>query len=162
MTDFAITVRCIVVYQKKVLLLQKDSDSKLPNKFEFPGGKVEDQMAKSSDATLAIWAQKELREETSLDVTVEKAKKLHFSKRYAFSLESQYFERDVFYFYIPLQENSDTTVKVNETKKNNGGDEDNHSGYIWVTLKKLQKLSIENKISPNSHIPNKVLVKIFK
>ena len=64
MTDFIKVTAAILIIDDKLLIAQRKSGDKLPNKWEFPGGKVE------NGETPEECLKREMKEEFGIDVSV--------------------------------------------------------------------------------------------
>jgi 8-oxo-dGTP diphosphatase len=62
-----VKVTCaIITHNRKILAVQRSATMSLPNKWEFPGGKIE------SDETEEECIIREIKEELSIDITLKK------------------------------------------------------------------------------------------
>jgi 8-oxo-dGTP pyrophosphatase MutT (NUDIX family) len=139
------TVRVLVICRKRVLLLQKSTKSKNPNKLEFPGGKID-----TDDLYEA--AVRELFEETRISIQKSALKKIDFQKIYSFKYNGSLISRKVNYLYVVLDEYPN--VEINLTVDSTGQSEDKHQCYYWIDLQKLGSLP---NIADNSNINLNVL-----
>jgi 8-oxo-dGTP diphosphatase len=64
MTNFIKVTAAILINDDKLLIAQRKSNDKLPDKWEFPGGKVE------NDETAEECLKREMKEEFGIDVSV--------------------------------------------------------------------------------------------
>lgn len=119
---------------------------------EFPGGKID--IARTGRSTLAEQREsvvREVLEETGLDIDalpIERAG----SFSYAFEAEGVPYERDVHLWRVRLTA-GDHAVSINRTMRADGGPEDKHAGFRWVTPEELGRLRQEGKIAANSTVP---------
>jgi 8-oxo-dGTP pyrophosphatase MutT (NUDIX family) len=154
------TVRVIVIFNNTILLLQKSIDSKNPNSFEFPGGKVDSNALYNLDQVLKKTAARELYEETKIVYQEEELKKLEYNYEYSFTFNNETFERKVYFFCARV--NAAVTPILNETKKQNGESEDKHSDFRWVTTDLYQNFIRTGSVSKNSILPIEILQNCFK
>ncbi|BCX13962.1 MAG: hypothetical protein KatS3mg085_494 [Candidatus Dojkabacteria bacterium] len=124
------TVRIIVIWDGKVLLLKKAKNSNNPDMLELPGGKIEDQPLQS--------AIRELEEETSISLSEDSLNKLSYEKVYTFDYHGVKTTRIVYYYYAFLNEKP--SVSINGTTDIDGKPEDKHQSYEWVDISELQYL----------------------
>lgn len=144
--DHALTVRIIVSVSNEILILQKSESSKLPNVFEFPGGKVDDN---TIDPIYS--AVRELREETGIILDHDLFNKLSFEIDYSFEVKDTKYKRHVIYFHGDLDKKPE--IKVDSVQLADGTSEDKHVGFRWVTMDQFNELKKKERISPNSQIP---------
>lgn len=152
------TVRCLVVYQNKVLLLKKSLYSNIPGAYEFPGGKVEEEQA------CVQAAKNELLEETGIAIDTEELEKINYFKQYSFTLNKTEISRNVYYFLVHLDKPH--LIEIDRLKDENGNSEDKHDTFKWFTYGEIHEL-IEftsknknktlNTLSPNSRIDISIL-----
>lgn len=138
----AITVRIIVMSETQVLLLKKSSDSKNPDKLEFPGGKV-DFNSNNQENDLILSAKRELLEETGIKTHLKDLVKLDIVRNYKFKLEQNKFERVVHYYCLKLKSKAEIII-------NSIPQEDKHISFEWVDLKDFQNYS--SSLAENSKI----------
>lgn len=147
------TVRCEIRDAKgRVLLLEKDSASKNPGMSEFPGGKIDTvRSVRSTVDEQRASVVREVLEETGLDIgglAIERAG----SFSYAFTAAGLPYERDVHLWRVRLAA-GDHAVTVNRTTRADGGPEDRHAGFRWVTSEEFLTLLGEGRIAANSTVP---------
>lgn len=138
------TVRIVVQDSSgNVLLLKKDKTSKARGLCEYPGGNIENIKSLISTPEEQInSAIKELFQETGLKA---EPKSLIFADTfdYSFQHKDQKINRRVHRYK--------TTIPGIKPKiKLNSLPEDKHSGYIWVSKNKLEKMFKEGKLSGNT------------
>ncbi len=151
------TVRTIVIFGKMLLLLKKSSESKNPNSFEFPGGKVDSNALYMNDQVLRKEASRELFEETGIVYQTDQFTKVDYTYEYGFKYNEEKYERKVHFFCAEL------TAQVNpvvNTYSETGSD--NHSGYKWTSLELYENFLRTGSISPNSCIPIALLRNCIK
>lgn len=141
------TVRCLVIAENEILLLKKSADSKLPNHYELPGGKIEE-LSNDETQNLYLSIIKEVEEETGIKLSEKDLEKFNYFKKYSFELKGEHFERVVHYFIANLEQKPQ--VNVNLTQDSKGNLEDKHESYSWVKLETLSTFINSEKISSNS------------
>jgi len=155
------TVRGALFYKGKFLILEKDASSKNPAAVEFAGGKIDDIKNKISTEEEQIKAlNAEVIQETGIDIS-----KLSPEKIDEFEIFFEVIDKDnikkpyrrlVHLFLTRIPDSQDIQIKVNETKNENGGSEDKHAGYKWITPDELIKATTsleENKITGEKNYP---------
>jgi len=68
----------IINEDKELLVAKRSSDKPMPNKWEFPGGKLEE------NETLEACGRREIKEELALDITVDRylgLEKVHYNQK---------------------------------------------------------------------------------
>jgi 8-oxo-dGTP pyrophosphatase MutT (NUDIX family) len=155
------TVRGALFYKGKFLILEKDADSKNPKAMEFAGGKIDDIKNKISTDEEQIKALKdEVFQETRIDISKLSPEKIDdfeifFETTDKDNIKKQY-RRLVHLFLTRIPDTEEIEIKVNETKNEEGGSEDKHASYKWVTPEELIKDAIsleENKITGEKNYP---------
>lgn len=141
MTD---TARIIILQKGKLLLLQKSAESKNPNMWEFPGGKVE------KGESLIEAAVKEVEEETTIRLVESQLEKLDYELSYSFEHNGQKLERNVFYFKVNIGD--EIEVQINNKLNEDGQPEDKHADFKWMSLDEYRELVENNTVSQNSII----------
>lgn len=101
----------------KVFIAKRKHDRTMPNKWEFPGGKVE------ASETLAMCAIREIKEETFLNVTLQK----YLGYEQVFNGKNQF---ELHYFTAKLDEEN-TQIVLSE-----------HSKYQWEEIAYLHKYDL--------------------
>jgi 8-oxo-dGTP pyrophosphatase MutT (NUDIX family) len=144
------TVRCIVQRSSgEILLLQKSADSKAASLFEFPGGKIDHiSGAVSTPAEQRVAVMREVLEEANIDLTsCPPDRKDEFS--YSFTPEDIEYSRRVHLFHVVLPP-GDVEIIIDRTTNAQGGSEDKHQRYVWVSVAELIGLRDSGQLSGNS------------
>ncbi len=149
------TVRTIIVYNNLLLLLQKGQNSKNPNAFEFPGGKVDSNAYSLTDQILSKAASRELYEETQIIYQSDELIKIDYSYAYCFKFDNLEYERDVTFFCATLT--APVVPQINKTLRESGDLEDNHADYKWMSLELYENFARTGGLNPNSYLPSKIL-----
>lgn len=150
------TVRCIIENSRgEILLLQKTADSKAPNLYEFPGGKIDEIASNASTEKEQLNSiNNEINEETGIDISSLLPQKVgEFD--YKFTTQGTSHERRVHLFYLKLD--SDQVVTVNTTENSQGQSEDNHQQFVWKTKEELKQMKEDGLLSGNSQHFEKIL-----
>lgn len=142
------TVRCIVVYQKNILFLQKSKDANMPYAYELPGGKVDS--IEIDDQILKLAAQREVFEETNIYLNLEELIYIPDDKITTFNLRGKTVQRKIYYFAVNLYQEPD--VQVNRTLNANGEPEDKHLSFRWINEPELEDFLQIEMIIPSSII----------
>lgn len=129
-------VRCLILNQEgKYLVLQKlDTDGK--EVFEFPGGKVKDHFAftTNSPADQKTATEAEVEEETNLDLDQDTLVPLaEFT--YAFANGTKHYHRRVHVFQGRVYGSHE--IILNRSKNDRNEFEDHHQQALWVDKKTL-------------------------
>ena len=151
--DKAETVRCEIRDARgRILLLEKDAASKNPGMLEFPGGKIDTaQAGHSTAAEQRRSVVREVLEETGLDLSGLAIERTGgFS--HAFEAAGIPYERDVHLWRAQLPAGYDA-IQVNRTMRADGGSEDKHASFRWVTPDEFRRLREEGRIAANSCRP---------
>ncbi len=147
--DKAETVRAILKKPSgEVLLLQKGKDSKIPDMYEFPGGKIE--VIQGEKATLEeqqATVLQEVLEETGINVESGTLHKVDQFTHTFVNGQTRY-DREIAVFVVSVP--GDVAVVVNRTLKESGEPEDKHQGFLWVSQDELQAMADDGKLSPSS------------
>jgi mutator protein MutT len=137
------TVRCIVRRPGgDVLLLRKSDDSKAAGLLEFPGGKIDP----GTDPLEAVI--REVREETGIDLSASPPVACD-EYRYRFEHAGTTHHRRVHVFLAELAADPGEVV-VNRTRDADGGSEDKHAGYVWVSRERLAAVKAQGRLNGNS------------
>jgi mutator protein MutT len=99
--------------EKMVLLIQRSKDDHWPLHFEFPRGKCDKPVGESPDKC----ALREIKEETGLDVKIEK-----FIEKFEYLAEGGK-RRTICYNFLCSMKNPDQKVKLSKE----------HQGHKWIT-----------------------------
>ena len=136
------TVRAAVFYRGKFLVLRKDKSSRNAGALEFPGGKIDEIVGKTStveeqqQATIA-----EVQEETGIDIAKLPMEKIENFALYYEAVEhdgtKKKYKRLVHLFLIRLPDDENVVLKINETKDPEGQPEDKHEDCTWVSPSEL-------------------------
>ena len=110
----------IINRDKKVLIAKRKPDKPMPNKWEFPGGKLE------LNETLGECGVREIKEELELDICIDKY--LGFDELLH---EEQKFH---LHFYTAHQINENQALKLNE-----------HTDSIWICFEDLNNYDMPAK-----------------
>lgn len=149
------TVRAVLLYREKFLLLQKTADSKNPGALEFPGGKIDVIKEKNSTVEEQINAvTKEVQEETGHTIKNLPMEKIESFESY-FEAPGKdgailKFKRITHLYLIRLPDSEEINLKINETKNEKGESEDNHEDYKWVSPDELVNSAISFEENPNT------------
>jgi 8-oxo-dGTP pyrophosphatase MutT (NUDIX family) len=149
------TVRAVLFYREKFLLLQKTADSKNPGALEFPGGKIDEIKEKDSTTEEQMNAiTKEVQEETGLTIENLPMEKIESFESY-FEVRGKdgailKFKRITHLYLIRLPDSEEVNLKINETKNEKGESEDNHEDYKWVSPDELVNSAISFEENPNT------------
>lgn len=147
------TVRCeIRDATGRILLLEKDPRAKNPGMLEFPGGKIDTkQSGRSTAEEQRATVIREVQEETGLDINGVPLDKIG-SFSYVFEAGSAAYAREVHLFRAQLSKDG-PEVEVNRTMAAEGGPEDKHAGFRWVTPEEFWALRRGGKVAANSIAP---------
>lgn len=138
------TVRIVVQDSAgNILLLKKDKSSKAKGLCEYPGGNIENIIGLISTRKEQIEAAiAELFQETGLTIAPES---LAFDETfdYSFQYNNKEVDRRVHRYKTTLL-GTKPKVKLNSLP------EDKHSGYLWVSKSKLEKMHRLGRLSGNT------------
>ncbi len=138
------TVRIIVKDTfGRVLLLKKGPDSKNPNQYELPGGKVEED---ENDLEAAKF---ELLEETGIEADELLPFDNFPSYQYEFEIDGHVNNRHVYYYVYEVKNLNDfennLAITIGKSYR-----EDKHSDYLFVDYENF--LEIQDQLSNNSRV----------
>ncbi len=142
------TVRCIVFFQDRILMLKKSLDSNNPGAWEFPGGKIEKDL--DSEDYLRESAVRELKEETGINIDQSNLHRIANSQKITFEYKGKTKAREIFYFSLILK--IKPAVILSSLLNSYGESEDKHDDFDWFTKDEYRKMVGEGTVSQNSII----------
>lgn len=127
----------IINQDKKVLIAKRPEDKPMPNKWEFPGGKLE------KNESLEVCGAREIKEELDLDITVQEY----------LGYEDIVYKEKVFclHLYAAVQKDLSQEIKLNE-----------HDEVQWVGIEDFHKYDFPASKLPFIKQLKKVLEKRTK
>jgi 8-oxo-dGTP pyrophosphatase MutT (NUDIX family) len=116
---------------------------------EFPGGKIDTAVADHSTVAEQKGSViREVLEETGLDISALEIERTGgFS--YTFEVAGISYERDVHLWRAQLTAGNHE-VRIDRTLRADGGSEDKHANFFWVTQEEFRRLREQGKIAANS------------
>lgn len=120
----------VPISNNKVLMLKRSPKSTQPNRWNFPGGSIED------GESVPEGASRELYEETALDIEIKDMEYIGYLER---------FPNMHIYFYIGVFDNPE--VEIN----------DESSGFMWATLDEVQNLETIGGVGIDKKIYDAIL-----